>query len=92
MAGIMSDHTEAATITPAANPRSAFCTREETLSRVRKTNAEPITVPAKGMRSIGRISITYSCNEGGRARIVLAAPFVIGIICIIRADFRRTKL
>ena len=49
MAGISSDHTEAATITPEANPNSVFCTRGDKSSFMKKTNAAPSMVPNRGM-------------------------------------------
>ena len=47
--GMRSDHTEAATITPDANPRSSFSTCGFILLRIRKTMAAPSEVPAKGI-------------------------------------------
>ena len=47
--GISNDHTEAATITPEANPNKAFCTRGERPSFIINTNAEPNIVPSKGI-------------------------------------------
>ncbi len=49
--GISSDQTEAATITPEAKPSKVFCSREDISFRMKKTKAEPSTVPKKGMRS-----------------------------------------
>jgi hypothetical protein len=47
--GIRSDHTDAATMTPDANPISAF-RRVSDISRfIKKTNDEPNTVPRKGI-------------------------------------------
>ena len=45
IAGISSDHTDAATITPEANPNSNFCTLDDILSFMKKTNAAPSMVP-----------------------------------------------
>ena len=45
-----------------------------------------------GTPTMGGFGRECTDEELGGARIVLAAPCVIGIICIIRADFRRTKL
>ena len=44
MAGINSDHTEAATITPAANPRKILCTDALTSLRKKKTTDAPSVV------------------------------------------------
>lgn len=55
MAGRSSDHTEAATITPAAKPSSNFCTRWAVFSRIKSTTAEPIIVPRAGKTSNGKI-------------------------------------
>ena len=57
IAGIMSDHTDAATITPAAKPRSALVTRGATLWRVINTAEAPITVPINGARIISNVDI-----------------------------------
>ena len=43
-----SDHTEAATITPEAKPRSDFCNRCDISSFIIKTNADPAIVPTSG--------------------------------------------
>jgi len=51
MAGINSDHTEAATITPEAKPRSDFCTRGDISSFMKNTKAEPSIVPNNGISS-----------------------------------------
>ena len=51
IAGMSSDHTEAATITPEAKPSSDFWSRGDISSRMRKTNAAPSMVPNKGMSS-----------------------------------------
>lgn len=51
IAGMSSDHTEAATITPEANPNSVFCTRGDISSFIKKTNAEPNIVPSSGINS-----------------------------------------
>ena len=49
MAGINSDHTDAATITPDAKPSNNFCSRGDISSRMKKTNAAPSMVPQRGM-------------------------------------------
>ncbi len=46
--GISSDHTEAATITPAAKPVSPFCTCGAMPRRIMNTHAEPSAVPKNG--------------------------------------------
>ena len=51
IAGMSSDHTDAATITPEANPSNDFCKRGDISSRMRKTNAAPSIVPNRGMSS-----------------------------------------
>ena len=57
--GMMSDHTEAATITPAAKPNSALLSCEATLWRAKSTAEAPSTVPRNGMMSIARLFIGY---------------------------------
>jgi hypothetical protein len=49
MLGIKRDHTDAATITPAANPINVFCILAGNLSFIKKTQADPSVVPAKGI-------------------------------------------
>ena len=51
MAGLRSDHTEAAIITPDANPRSIFSILCPITFRMQNTIAEPSVVPAKGINS-----------------------------------------
>ena len=51
IAGISSDQTDAATITPDAKPRSDFCTHGEISSFMKKTNAAPSIVPSSGISS-----------------------------------------
>lgn len=48
MAGMSNDHTEAATITPEANPRKAFCTHGFSSFFTKNTQAAPSVVPIKG--------------------------------------------
>jgi len=50
------DHTEAATITPEANPSSAFCSSAGISFFMKKTKADPSAVPAKGIRRPIRIA------------------------------------
>lgn len=47
--GISSDHTEAATITPAAKPKSVFCTSGLIWFFIKNTQAAPRVVPKKGI-------------------------------------------
>lgn len=49
MAGMSSDQTDAATITPEANPNSDFCKRSDISPFIRKTNAAPSIVPNRGI-------------------------------------------
>ena len=57
IAGIMSDHTEAATMTPAAKPSSALFRRAEMLFFAINTIDAPIAVPRKGIAMIAKIFI-----------------------------------
>lgn len=49
MLGNMSDHIDAATITPEAKPNSVFSKRAGMDLRIRNTKADPIVVPRKGI-------------------------------------------
>jgi hypothetical protein len=49
IAGMSSDHTDAATITPEANPNRAFCNRSGISLRMKNTNDDPSIVPNKGI-------------------------------------------
>ena len=49
MAGMSSDQTEAATITPDAKPSKDFCTRSGMSFFIKNTKAEPSIVPSKGI-------------------------------------------
>ena len=51
IAGISSDHTEAATITPDAKPSKDFCIRADISSFMKNTKAEPSIVPSSGISS-----------------------------------------
>ena len=51
MAGISSDHTDAATITPEAKPNNVFCSRADISSFMKNTKAEPSIVPSSGISS-----------------------------------------
>ena len=57
IAGISNDHTEAATITPEAKPKSVLCALCELRSFRKSTTLAPISVPKNGNTSSGRISI-----------------------------------
>ena len=57
MPGMSRDHTEAATMTPEAKPKSDFCTFGGILSFMKNTKAEPATVPINGMRRMDSISL-----------------------------------
>ena len=56
IAGMRSDHTDAATITPEAKPSNGFCSDLACLSLNSNTAAEPRMVPTKGSISSGSIS------------------------------------
>ena len=49
MAGIIRDHTDAATITPEANPRSTFCSNAGISRFMKNTKADPRAVPRNGI-------------------------------------------
>ena len=49
IAGISSDHTDAATITPDAKPNNDFCNRSEISFFIKNTKAEPSIVPSSGI-------------------------------------------
>ena len=51
IAGISSDHTDAATITPDAKPSSDFCNLTDISPFIKKTKAEPSIVPSNGISS-----------------------------------------
>ena len=57
IAGMSSDHTDAATITPEAKPRRMLRVRAANLSLRNSTDAEPIIVPTKGINNRGKISL-----------------------------------
>ena len=60
MDGINKDHTDAATITPAANPYRTFSTLLFSLSFIKKTIAAPNTVPANGINKHASIFISLT--------------------------------
>ena len=49
MAGIISDHTDAATITPEAKPSSTFCSSAGISRFIKNTKADPRAVPRNGI-------------------------------------------
>jgi hypothetical protein len=53
----MSDHTDAATITPAAKPSRALWMRDDTLLRANNTIDAPMAVPKNGIATIDNIFI-----------------------------------
>ena len=55
IAGIRSDHTDAAIITPDANPSNSFCTFSFISFRIKNTIAEPNVVPANGIKIPAKI-------------------------------------
>ena len=52
IAGMISDHMEAATITPEAKPKRNFCRRGDISSFMKNTNAAPSIVPRKGINKV----------------------------------------
>ena len=54
MAGIINDQTEAATITPEANPSRIFCVNAGMSRFIRNTKAAPKVVPRNGIRSVAK--------------------------------------
>ena len=56
MAGISKLHTDAATITPAANPVSARCTPTASVLRIKNTHAAPTAVPTNGISIPSNVS------------------------------------
>jgi hypothetical protein len=63
MDGMSSDHIEAATITPDANPSNDFCKAADISFFIRKTSAEPVMVPIKGMNKIAMSIIFYLLSQ-----------------------------
>ena len=57
--GSSNDHTDAAIITPAANPNNDFCSSSDICCFVKKTIAEPRTMPTIGMSRPVIIVIFY---------------------------------
>lgn len=57
--GMMSDHIDAATITPEAKPSNAFCRRAGISLRIKNTNPEPKTVPKSGINKPIIVSVIF---------------------------------
>ena len=75
MAGMSSDHTLAATITPEAKPSSAFCTRAFICRRITKTHAAPALVPINGRISPRNIFM-----------FIHSSPHILSIVCLNMAS------
>ena len=60
IAGISSDHTDAATITPDAKPNNDFCNRSDISFFIKNTKAEPSIEPSSGISNpiINVVAIT----------------------------------
>lgn len=69
IAGMTNDHTEAATMTPAAKPSNALCRRCDTLCRAKSTVEAPMTVPTSGARSISVVVIAISFTPSIHKRL-----------------------
>ena len=63
IAGISSDHTDAATITPDAKPNNDFCSRADISSRMKNTKAEPSIVPSSGISSPMINVVVIGCKD-----------------------------
>lgn len=59
--GISKDHTEAAIITPEANPNNSFCVLTGMASFMKNTKEDPISVPEKGSNKLSANSPIYIC-------------------------------
>jgi hypothetical protein len=57
MDGMIRDHTEAATITPEANPSRTFCSRGGISLFMKNTKADPRAVPRKGINNAIRTGL-----------------------------------
>ena len=57
--GMISDHIEAATITPEAKPNKAFCNRAGISLRMKNTNPEPKTVPKSGIKRPNIVPVIF---------------------------------
>jgi hypothetical protein len=62
IAGINSDHTDAATMTPEAKPSKNFCNNSDISSFIRKTNADPSIVPSNGINNPMINMVTICCK------------------------------
>ena len=62
IAGISSDHTDAATITPDAKPSNVFCNLTDISSFMKNTKAEPSIVPSSGISSPMINVVVIGCN------------------------------
>ena len=60
MAGISRLQIDAATITPAAKPASARCTKSPRDLFIKNTHAEPSAVPIKGIKIPNNTSICFT--------------------------------
>ena len=69
--GIISDHTDAATITPAAKPSRALCRREDTLLRTNSTVDAPSAVPKNGIAMIANVFMPLYISKSSPTRYVL---------------------
>ena len=72
MAGIINDHTDAATITPDANPNMNFCIHAGMSRFMRNTKAAPNAVPSNGIRSVAKIGsvISFLCRTNEKIQIL----------------------
>ena len=59
IAGMISDHTDAATITPEANPSRTFCSSAGISRFMKNTKAEPRAVPRNGMINAIKTGLIY---------------------------------
>lgn len=64
MAGIINDQTDAATITPEANPSRTFCINAGISRFIRNTKAAPKVVPRNGIRSVAKTGYMISFFKG----------------------------
>ena len=73
MAGVSSDHTDAATITPEARPNSDFCNFGDMSFFMKKTKAALSMVPNKGINKPIVIPMSWFC-ECARVQIIPTKP------------------
>ena len=76
MAGIINDHTDAATITPDANPNRSFCINAGMSRFMRNTKDAPNAVPRNGIRSVAKIGFMISFLCSNNAKIQSLPHFV----------------